>query len=75
MKWFEFIEDLGDGSNTVRRFRTKEAAQAYAEREVFEFEDWDCYPVGPLEEVDTENGHFFQEDLEAYYERLMNKGK
>jgi len=54
MKWFEVVEDLGDGSSTTRRFRTKEEAGIYVDRH----EEW-CY--SGVDEVDTESKWFFDE--------------
>lgn len=58
MKWFECICDLGDGSSTTRRFHTKESACNWAEDQD-DFEEWDCYPYGPLEEINTDNKYFW----------------
>ena len=52
MKWFEIVEDCGDGSSTVRRFRTKEEAEKYES----DNEEW-CY--SGIYEVDTESEWFF----------------
>ncbi len=54
MKWYEVVEDLGDGSSATRRFRSREAAEAYA----YENQEW-CY--SGVDEVDTESEHFFRE--------------
>lgn len=59
MKWYEIIDDLGDGSSAVRRFRTEEEAQAFL---VYcENNDWG----GPIPteylEVDTNEMGFFDE--------------
>lgn len=55
MKWFELVEDLGDGSNATRRFRTYEEAKAYESK----YEDY-CY--SGIDEVDTESKYFYTED-------------
>lgn len=52
MKWFEVVEDLGDGTSATRRFRTKEEA----EKHVSMNEEW-CY--SGIDEVDTESPWFF----------------
>ena len=57
MKWWEYVEDLGDGTQRVRRYRTEKAARdafAIAQEGEWAWED--------PEEVDTESGRFFQED-------------
>lgn len=52
MKWFEVVEDLGDGSSTTRRFRT------YAEAEKYEAANLDyCY--SGINAVDTDSPSFF----------------
>ena len=51
MKWFEIVEDCGDGSSTIRRFRTKEEAEKYES----DNEEW-CY--SGIDEVDTESEWF-----------------
>lgn len=58
MKWFEVIEDLGDGSSAIRRFRTEEGAELHIARN----EDY-CY--NGYKEVDTDSKFFFYdcEDL------------
>ena len=58
MKWYECIVDNGDGSNSVHRFKTKEDAQAWAEDQG-DFEEFDCYPYGELQEEDTDSKFFF----------------
>lgn len=55
MKWFEVVEDFGDGSSGTRRFQTKEAAEAYADRNP----DY-CY--SGVREVDTESKYFYCEE-------------
>ena len=52
MKWFEIVEDGGDGSSCVHRFRTKEEAEVYLE----ENEEW-CRDG--VDRVDTESSYFF----------------
>lgn len=52
MKWFEVVEDCGDGSSVTRRFRTEEEANKYADMH----EEW-CY--SGVDEVDTESPYFF----------------
>lgn len=54
MKWFELVEDLGDGSSTTRRFRTQEEAEKYESMN----EEW-CY--SGIDEVDTDSPYFFDE--------------
>lgn len=65
MKWFECIEDLGDGSNATRHFRDLEIANAWLAEKISDgYKDyvrWDCYPLGPLEEVDTNSPHFWDQ--------------
>ena len=58
MKWFEVIEDLGDGSSATRRFRTKEDAELHIERN-------ENYCYSGYNEVDTDSKFFFYdyEDL------------
>lgn len=68
MKWFECTEDLGDGSTATRRFKTKESADAWLEDKIQKFpygdyEEWGCYPLGDLDEVDTDSEYFW-DDLE-----------
>lgn len=58
MKWYECIVDNQDGSSQTCRFKTKEDAAAWAEDQG-DWEEWDCYPYGPLEEVDTESKFFW----------------
>lgn len=52
MIYFEVIEDLGDGSNATRRFKTREDAQKYVEQN----EEW-CYDGFDI--VDTDSPLFF----------------
>jgi hypothetical protein len=54
MKWFEVIEDLGDGSNATRRFKTEAEAIRYVEIN----EEW-CYDG--YDQVDTDSSQFFDE--------------
>lgn len=54
MKWYEVIEDCGDGSNVTRRFRTEEEAKRYVELN----EEW-CYDG--YDEVDTDSTYFWDE--------------
>lgn len=65
MKWYECIEDLGDGSNATRRFRDLETANAWLEKKISnacgDYTEWDCYPLGPLEEVDTDSPYFWDD--------------
>jgi hypothetical protein len=58
MKWFECVLDLGDGSVAVKRFKSRDDAKSWAQAEG-DFEQWDCYPYGPLKEVDTDSKYFW----------------
>lgn len=61
MKWWEFSEDLGDGTSRALRYRTKEAADAAREKkeeEPYWISDGDGSPVT---EVDTDSKYFFQD--------------
>jgi hypothetical protein len=55
MKWFEVVEELGDGYYALRRFKTKEAAEAYVDKN----EEW-CQ--NGFYEVDTESKYFYFEE-------------
>jgi hypothetical protein len=57
MIWYEVVEDLGDGSSTSRRFKTKEAAEKY-EQEYIDY----CY--SGISEVDTDSKWFWHDDGE-----------
>lgn len=57
MKWFESIKDLGDGSNRTLRFKTREDAKQWLQNT--EYEEFGCYPLGDLEEVDTDSPYFW----------------
>jgi hypothetical protein len=59
MKWFEFIEDQGDGSSCARRFKTREDAIEYIEW--IQEEYLSCIDVADIYEVDTEAPGFFDE--------------
>lgn len=63
MKWFECIEDLGDGTTATRRFKTKESANKWLidrfEEGFGEYEEFGCYPLGDLEEADTDSKYFW----------------
>jgi hypothetical protein len=65
MKWFEVIEDLGDGSTATRRFKSKKSAQAWLDSKIEkgfgEYEEFGCYPLGDLEEVNTESAYFWDD--------------
>lgn len=67
MKWWQFNEDLGDGTTTALRFRTKEEARAARDKaegcEYFQ-QDGDGSPV---EMVDTESPFFFS-DVDDLFE-------
>jgi hypothetical protein len=56
MKWYELIEDLGDGASSVRRFKTEEEALNYEKINT----DW-CYSgcYSGVEEVDTDSKYFY----------------
>ncbi len=55
MIWYEVIEDLGDGSSRVLRFRTEEKAEAFQKNN----EEW-CY--SGVTKQNTEQPYFFYED-------------
>lgn len=64
MKWYEYAVDHGDGTAGVKRFTTREKAQASrdkAEESPYWISDGDDSPV---EEVDTDSGYFFDDDEE-----------
>lgn len=54
MKWYEVIEDLGDGSSATRRFRTEQEAEYYVDTD----DEWcrDGYEC-----VDTDSTYFWDE--------------
>lgn len=54
MKWYEVVEDCGDGSSAVRRFRSEEEAQMYVENNPH------C-DVDGFYEMDTDSPYFFTE--------------
>ena len=67
MKWWEFQDDLGDGTTRALRFRTKkEADEAREKAENYEYfqQDGDGSPVT---EVDTDNPYFF-DNVEELFE-------
>ena len=51
MKWFEIIEDCGDGTFTVLRFKTKKEASVYRRTRTEYCSD--------IEEVNTDSSDFF----------------
>jgi len=59
MKWYEFSDDLGDGTVAFRRFKTREEAEQA--RQLCEENDWwVCDGDGsPVQEVDTDSPGFF----------------
>jgi hypothetical protein len=64
MKWLECVEDLGDGSTATRRFKDKETAELWRINHMEDYangdyEEWNCYPLGELQEVDTESKYFW----------------
>jgi hypothetical protein len=62
MKWYEVMDDLGDGTSCARRFRTREEAQAWRDKmEACPYfqSDGDGSPVS---EVDTESVYFYHEE-------------
>lgn len=61
MKWFEVSEDLGDGSSSVRRFKTKESATKYLSEYWEQPAEFGCHPFGDLEEVDTDSKYFWSD--------------
>lgn len=66
MKWFECVLDCGDGSSRTLRFKTKESANAWLENEIAEgyssdMEEFGCYPLGDLDEVDTDSKYFWSD--------------
>lgn len=64
MKWWEVSVDQGDGTHGVCRFRTKEAAQAWRDKQEDNpnfLQDGDGSPVT---EVDTDSRWFFNGDLD-----------
>lgn len=67
MKWWEFQDDLGDGTTAARRFRTEEeadAARAKAEKCEYFQQDGDGSPVNM---VDTDSPYFF-DNVEELFE-------
>lgn len=67
MKWWEFQNDLGDGTTAALRFRTKEeadAARAKAEKCEYFQQDGDGNPVNM---VDTDSPYFF-DNVEELFE-------
>lgn len=62
MKWYEVMDDLGDGTCTPRRFPTRAKAQAW--RDKMENDPYfQCDGDGsPVNEVDTDSPYFFHED-------------
>lgn len=59
MKWYEILEDFGDGSSGIRRFKTEESARNWLTTRVDYPGEEDCYPYGPIEEVDTDSKYFW----------------
>lgn len=51
MKWFEIIEDCGDGTFIVLRFKTKKEASVYSRTRTEYCSD--------IEEVNTDSSDFF----------------
>lgn len=65
MKWFECVEDGQDGTYVTRRFRSKESAEQWLKGQKEEwngYEDFDCYPLGELYEVDTDSSSFWDDE-------------
>lgn len=54
MKWYEVVEDLGDGSSATYRFKTEEEAELYESKNF----EW-CH--SGVAEVDTDSPYFFHE--------------
>ena len=67
MKWWEFQDDLGDGTTRALRFRTKEEADAA--REKAEACEWFQHDGdgSPVTEVDTDSPYFF-DNVEDVFE-------
>ena len=67
MKWYEFLQDNGDGSYSKRRFRTKEEAEEALE--YLENTPWWAGGYDGVNVVDTESEWFFDslEDLKRNY--------
>jgi len=64
MKWYEVADDCGDGTTCRRRFKTREAAQAWRDK----MEDDPCFlqdgDGSPVEEVDTDSKYFWDDEEE-----------
>lgn len=58
MKWYEVVEDLGDGDTNVLRFSTEEKARLYMEAN----EEW-CYYESNPRFVDTDSVDFMNGDV------------
>lgn len=64
MKWYEVTEDCGDGTARQVRFRTREAAQRWRDKQE-ELPYWISDGDGsPVEEVNTESAYFFHDEDE-----------
>jgi len=55
MKFYEVVEDLGDGSSAIRRFKTSQEADTYCK----ENGEWFYNGYHGYREVDTESENFF----------------
>lgn len=67
MKWWEFQDDLGDGTTRALRFRTKEEADdARKKAESCEYFQSDG-DGSPVTEVDTDSPYFF-DNVEDVFE-------
>lgn len=68
MKWYEWQDDLGDGTSIARRYRTRDEAENARDKaeldELFQ-SDGDGSPV---QEVDTDSGYFFETEEDREYE-------
>lgn len=62
MQWYEIIVDGGDGSYSVRRYRTIEEANEAIQ---LELDEYGMEPEGP-NLVDTDSEGFFDEVLRDY---------
>jgi hypothetical protein len=69
MKWYEVMDNLGDGTCRARRFKTREQAQAWRDA----MENYPYFQCdgddSPVIEVDTESLYFFDDptdDIEAF---------
>jgi hypothetical protein len=61
MKYFQCIVDNQDGSFSTHRFKSYDDALAWlsAEGHDEEYVEFDDYPYGPLEEVDTDSKYYW----------------